>query len=114
GSDQCQSAPCRSTKDCCGGTFCVGPEDSLAGLMRCGGPCQPPPNDCDDQHPCPTGVPCVEVPAGLCACTPEPGHACVAPCTATSCDTGEVCDADAGCRPQECTEGFQCPPEATC
>jgi len=68
-------------------------------------------NPCTSDGECAAGTVCEWDTSG-CLC--EPAQACVAACTAGSCDEGQTCGADGHCATTSCGAPEDCPPNFKC
>ena len=101
---------CRSQSECQGGQECIAPGESFP---NCGA-CMMPDRACETSADCTNGQVCVEYDAP-CSCTGGRSSKCVAPCTNTSCNADQRCDASSGlCKPTPCNDGYACPTDWRC
>jgi hypothetical protein len=97
GTRLCASRSCLSGDECCGGSFCVQPDDP----EPCGGACLQPPDECGEGLPCPDGYLCESTDL-RCACR-GPVMLCRPVCPTTPCDDASRCE-EGRCVPKRCPE----------
>jgi hypothetical protein len=70
------------------------------------------PTVCAGDADCGAGMTCVAIPNRKCPC-PE-SKVCVAKCSGTACQPGDVCDPQGRCAAQQCTDGYVCRADLIC